>query len=103
MNDELDNGMNNDTDFITLIDEEGVEHEFEVVDSAELDGQDYVALVPVFDQPEELLEDSGELVILKVVEDDGEEFLDAIEDEAEFDKISAIFVKRLEDVFDFEE
>jgi len=90
-------------DILTLVDEEGEEHEFEIVDQAELDGDNYVALVPVFDKPEELLEDSGELVILKVVEDNGEEFLEAIEDEDEFDKMGEFFVERLSDIFDFEE
>ena len=42
-------------------------------------------------------------MILKSVMDDGEEFLEAIEDEAEFDEIAAIFMERLEDLFDFTE
>lgn len=90
-------------DLLTLVDEDGVEHQFEVVDSAELDGENYMALVPVFDKPEELLEDSGELVILKIVEEDGEEFLEAIEDETEFDKVGDFFMERLSDSFEFED
>ncbi len=104
MSDEQNKDMEmEETTIITLVDDNDEEREFEVVDSAELDGQEYVALVPVLDEPQEVLEDSGELVILKVVEEDGEEFFDAIEDEEEFDRISAIFMKRLEDVFDFED
>ena len=56
-----------------------------------------------YDDPDESLQDDGELVILKSVMDDGEEFLEAIEDEAEFDEIAAIFMERLEDLFDFTE
>ncbi len=89
-------------DILTLVDEEGTEHAFEVVDSLEQGDQRYVALVPVLDE-EDALEDSGELVVLKSVEVDGEEFLEAIEDEAEFDEIAAIFMERLQDEFDFEE
>ena len=74
---------------MTLLDEEGNEQ--------------YVALIPVFDDPAGMLEDSGELVILKTVEEDGEAFLEPIEDEAEFDRISDIFMKRLEDLYDFED
>lgn len=95
--------MNTGADLLTLVDEDGVEHQFEVVDSAEVGEQSYVALIPVFDKPEELLEDSGELVILKVVEENGEEFLDAIEDEEEFTRIGDFFMERLADTFDFEE
>jgi len=99
MSNDLQNEMETGEDIITLVDDDGEGHEFEIVDSTEMDGGNYVALVPIEDDSD----DSGELVILKVMEEDGEEFLDTIEDEAEFDKVSAIFVKRLEDVFDFEE
>ena len=91
-------------DLITLVDDDGEEHEFEVVDSIEdVDGCDYVALVPVFDDPEDALEDSGDLVILKVVVEGEEEVLEAVEDDAEFDKVGAIFKERLKDTFDFED
>ena len=45
-------------------------------------------------------EDSGELVILKVVTVDGEEFLETIEDEDEMDEIAVIFMERLEEDYD---
>jgi uncharacterized protein YrzB (UPF0473 family) len=90
-------------DLLTLLDEEGEEHTFEVLDSAELDGCSYMALVPVPENPEDILEDTGELVILRVVEEDGEEFLEAIEDEEEFDRIGAFFTERLSDTYDFED
>ena len=88
-------------DILSLVDEDGNEHEFEVIDSLEEGGERYLALVPAID--EEQLDEDGELVILKVVEDEGEEFLEAIEDEEEFDKVSAIFVERLEEFYDFTE
>ena len=91
-------------DLITLVDDDGQEHEFEIIDSVEQpDGSEYVALVPVFGDGEEA-EDSGELIILKVVEEEGgEEILEAIEDDEEFDRIGAVFKERLKDAFDFEE
>lgn len=95
--------MDTGADLLTLVDDDGVEHQFEVADSAEIDNQAYMALIPVFDQPEDLLEDSGELVILKIVEENGEEFLEAIEDEAEFEKVGDFFMERLSDVFEFED
>lgn len=104
---EMDNNMEMEyeRDLVTLMDEEGVEHEFEVIDSLEHDDEEYLALIPVFETPEENLDDSGELVILKIAADDetGEEFLEAIEDEDEFNKIADIFMERLEEYFDFEE
>ena len=90
-------------DLMTLLDEEGNEHEFEVADTLEDNDERYMALIPVFDDAEELLEDDGELVILKVVQEDEEEFLEAIEDEEEFNGVSAIFMERLQDDYDIHE
>ncbi len=90
-------------DLITLVDDEGQEHEFEIVDTMEWNDEQYIALVASYDDPDEQLQDDGELVILKSVLDGDEEFLEAIEDEAEFDEVAAIFMERLQDDFDFTE
>lgn len=98
----------NERDIISLLDEEGKEHEFEIVDALEMDDNQYLALVPLYDesQPEAALEDSGELVILRVSDEedeDGEQYLDVIEDEDEYNKVAELFMGRLEDYFDFED
>ena len=90
-------------DLLTLVDDDGQEHEFQIVDTLEHDDDLYVALVATYDDPDAELQDDGELVILKSVYEGDEEFLEAIEDEAEFDEIAAIFMERLEDQFDFTE
>ena len=87
-------------DILTLEDDDGVEHTFEVLDSIENAGTRYLALSPVYDDPQQTLADSGELVILRVVEADGEEFLEAIDDEDEMDEIADIFMERLEEDYD---
>ena len=88
-------------ELITLLDDDGNEHEFEVASVLEDGDTRYVALVASYEDPDELIEDDGELLILKAVEENGEEFLDSIEDEEEFNRISSIFVERLKDEFDF--
>jgi len=103
MSDDFEKDIEMSNDILTLVDEDGEEHQFEVADSDEFEGQNYIALIPVYDNPGELLDDSGELVILRVLEEDGEEYLEAIEDEAEFNKVGDFFVKRLEDIYDFED
>ncbi|MCI8907723.1 MAG: DUF1292 domain-containing protein [Angelakisella sp.] len=95
-------------DVISLLDEDGKEHEFEIVDALELEEKQYLALVPLYDesQAEEALEDSGELVILRVSEEedeDGEQYLDAIDNEEEYNRVAELFMGRLEDYFDFED
>lgn len=90
-------------DILTLMDEDGQEREFELLDSAELDGFQYVALTPIYQQPEDLLDDTGEMLVLKAIEEGGEEYLEPIDDEEEFDRVGAFFMNRLADDFDFEE
>ena len=90
-------------DIITLEDDDGVEYTFEVLDRIETDEARYVALLPVYDDPKKILDDNGELVILKVNEENGEEFFEDIEDDDEYDMIVDAFTERLQDIFDIEE
>ncbi|MBR5309980.1 MAG: DUF1292 domain-containing protein [Oscillospiraceae bacterium] len=89
-------------DFITLVDENGIEREFEIVDSLVTENNEYFALIPT-ETPENVANDDGELFILKVVEDNGEEFLEPIEDDEEYEEIAEIFMDRLEELYDFDE
>ncbi|MDR0315161.1 MAG: DUF1292 domain-containing protein [Oscillospiraceae bacterium] len=94
----MDNEYN--PDIITIVDEEGCEHVFEELDRIETDDARYVALLPVYDETDDILEDDGEFIILKVIEENGEDFLTAIEDDDEFNRIGSIFEERLEDMFE---
>lgn len=87
-------------DIVTVTDEEGRVHEFEVLDAIETDDGRYVALLPVYDDPAELTEDDGELIILEVVEENGEETLCPIEDEIVFEEIAACFEERLSEYYE---
>ena len=89
-------------DIVTLVDENGKETEFEIVDSLVTENNEYFALIPT-ETSDNLSDDDGQLVILKVVEEDGAEFLEPIEDDEEFEEISEIFIDRLEELYDFEE
>ena len=90
-------------DLVSVIDENGVEHVFEELDRIETDTAKYVALLPVYDEAEEILDDDGELIILKVCEEDGETYLEPIEDDNEFNEIGKIFEERLSELFTFDE
>lgn len=86
---------------LTLEDEDGTEHLFELLDSHIIDDIEYRALVPYFETEQDLIESDGELLVLKVVNQDGNDYLNIIEDKEEFDKVTKIFVDRLSDTFDF--
>lgn len=90
-------------DIVSVVDEDGTEHIFEELDRIETDNARYVALLPVYDEAEEILEDDGELIILRVTEEDGETYLEPIEDDEEFNRIGAAFEERLADLFDITE
>ena len=95
---------NNDynPDLITLTDDDGKEFTFEVLDAIETDDGRYLAMLPTFEDPQKMLEDSGELVIVKVGEEDGEEYYYEIEDEDEYETVADAFVDRLEDFFEID-
>lgn len=89
-------------DILSLSDDDGKEFVFEVLDAIETDTGRYLALLPVFDDPQAMLDDNGELVIVKVGEENGEEYYYEIEDDDEYETIADAFVERLEDFFEIE-
>lgn len=93
---------NYEADILTLEDEAGVEHTFEVVDAADVKGERYLAVVPYHADPAEELEEEAELLIMKVSEENGEEVLDLLEDENELYEVGRVFLERLKDVFEID-
>ena len=89
-------------DIYTLVDEEGNEQAFELLDVMELEDDRYFALIPYYENPEESLEDDGDLVILKSEMVDDEEMMATIEDDEEYERVGSIFLERLDNMFDDE-
>ena len=74
-----------------LTDEQGEEHEFELIGSGEVDGAMYYAMIPA-DQAGDEDRDTFEYVILKSeVDDNGDESLFTIDDDEEFDRVADFF------------
>ncbi len=91
-------------DIVSVVDEDGTEHIFEELDRIETDDARYVALLPVYDDAQDILEDDGEIIILKVEEEEnGDTYLCPIENAKEFDEIQSIFEERLSELFSDEE
>ena len=90
---------------ISLSDEDGTEYEFEVLDDIDSRDARYLALLPVYDDPDEMLRDSGELVILKAVpgEDPTDEEYEEIQDDGEYEDVAALFADRLQDLFEIDD
>ena len=90
-------------DLISLTDEEGNEYKFELLDRLETEDGEYIALIPALDDPQDSLDDNGELVILKVGEENGEEYYENIEDDDEYDTVADAFIARLQDLYEINE
>lgn len=88
-------------EILTLVDEEGQEHEFELLDELDLDGEHYIAIFPTANNSQEYIDSDGELIIMKIDREDPDESFMHIESEEEFDKVAAIFVERLSEEFEF--
>lgn len=89
-------------DFITVTDEDGNEFELELIDTLEHEGVTYYAMFPAVAENE----DTGEpvdvdaddeeygLVIMKGIEENGEEILSTLDSDEELDIIYNLFMER---------
>jgi len=74
---------------LVLVDEDGMEHEFELLAELEIDDQSYRVLIPLEEDEEPDEEAEVEVVILKVVfDEEGNEFLGDIDDDEEWEKVA---------------
>lgn len=89
-------------DIISVNDEDGNEILFELLERYETDDDVYVAITRYYETDEEIVEGDYEVIILKVVNDDGEEYLAEIEDEIEFEQISDILMAKVEEKYEVE-
>ena len=80
---------------LTLTDENGVQTQFEYMDCIEYEGKEYLVLLPMD-------EEDDEIVILEVepVDEKNENYL-AVEDEAVLMAVYEIFKEKFKDVLDF--
>ena len=80
------------SDFITIVDEDGVEYELEVLTTLEWNGSSYMAVIPAGEDKNEF---ELEVSVLKSVEEEGESILTAIEDEAELQAVYDLIMDSL--------
>ena len=82
--------------YITIEDEEGNEFELEHLDTIEFQGQTYLAFFPAVQDGEEAQnEEEMGLVILKAIQENGEEILSTLDSDEEIDAVYNEFMKEL--------
>ena len=86
-----------ETSFITLTDENGVENEFEFMECIEYQGKEYLVLLPAD-------ENSAEVIILQIepVDEENENYI-SVEDESVLEAVYAIFKDHFKDILTFED
>lgn len=89
-------------DIISVTDENGNEILFELLERYETDDNVYVAITRYYETDEEIVDGDYEVLILKVENDGGDEYLAEIEDEMEFEQISDILMAKVEEKYDVE-
>ena len=87
---------------IVLIDDEGKEMPFEVLDIIEENDVRYAVGIPA-EEAEDDAEEGTVLIMRMVPANDEEDILEPIEDQAELEKIFEIFKTRMEEEFEFED
>lgn len=101
-NNELDN--NYEADLISLLDEDGNEYEFEIIDEIDYKDGHYYALMPLFDLPDDNISSEETYMIFEVIEDDdGEPQLAEVEDDDLLDELAEIFEANFSDISESEE
>lgn len=91
-----------EVDLLTLVDEEGKEHEFEILDVLDYEDHCYYALLPTFSDPQDALE-AETYYIFEAIEENGEEQLAEVEDDELLDTLAEIFESRFDEMFETED
>ena len=88
-------------DFITVTDEEGNDFELELVDTLEHKGITYYAMFPAVEedeatgQPKDVdADEEYGLVIMKAIEENGEELLSTLDSDEELEAVYELFMER---------
>lgn len=86
-----------ETEILTLTDENGAETDFEYLDCLTYQDKEYLVLMPA-------QEEATEIVILEVepVDEENENYL-AVEDEAVLDAVYGMFKEKYKDILTFED
>ena len=86
-------------DLLTLVDDDGKEREFEVLDVIDGDDGGFYALQPAYDTPQEKVDAQGTYYIFEAIEENGEQELAEVENQELLDKLAKEFEKRFEEIY----
>ena len=82
-------------DFITVTDEDGNDFELEHLDTLEYNNEVYMAFFPAVEEDADEDSDEYGMVILKSIEENGEELLSTLDSDEELNEVYDLFMERL--------
>ena len=83
---------------VVVVDDEGVEHEYIVVDAVTHKGSNYMLVTPGDYEDDEDDSEDFEACIIKEVEESGDDVIYVlVDDEVEFNEVAALFMENAED------
>ena len=82
-------------DFITITDEDGNDIELELLDVLEHKGQTYMAFFPAVEEDADEEDEEYGMVILKSIEENGEELLSTLDSDEELELVYQQFMEQL--------
>lgn len=83
---------------VVVVDEDGVSHEYIIIDAVSHKGSNYMLVTPATDEDEDDESDDFEAHIIKETgEEDDEIIYTLVDDEVEFNEVAALFMENAED------
>lgn len=83
-------------DVLTLVDEDGIEHLFSVIDLITVENREYAILMPF--QEEDIDGESDEAIIFRVIQDEEGQALLAVENDEEWETVAAAWEDRMNEI-----
>ena len=78
------------SDFITIVDDDGTEFELELLDTMDYKGQTFVAFLPA--DVDENDPDYGLVILRSVIDENGDELFESIDDDAKLEEVHNMFM-----------
>ncbi len=102
---EMGNNGEERTDILVLVDDEGNEHEFALIDRLQVDLYDYAILVPVryHEEEDDYIDLEDDAYIFRIEAGEEEDALVEVEDEAEWAKVAELWEERIREHDDMDD
>ena len=85
-----------DANLVSLLDDEGNEYEFEIIEELDYEDKHYYALMPLFEIPDEDDMENVYMIFEDILDENGEPQLAEIDDEELLDTLAGLFEEKFD-------